>query len=113
MTDQLGRLHQNYRARFLRYLSRRTRWPLWSAYDLSREGLSGEVSLLDVVQIHHRVLINYLRDTDDGDELQDVADAPTTFLAEVLVSSEMTRRGFLESRARIEVPDRPSPDLPV
>ena len=47
--------HQNCQSRFLRYLGRRDELALWSAYELGREGLSGGLSLLDVVQIHHRV----------------------------------------------------------
>lgn len=99
MTDQLSRLRQNYRAGLLRYLSRRDETALASAYELGREGLSDGVSLLDVVQIHHYVLVEVLRDT-GVDDLQDVADAATSFLVEVLASFEMTRRGFMESRAR-------------
>jgi hypothetical protein len=110
MTDQLDRVRQNYRARFLRYLSRRDELALWSAYELGREGLSAGVSLLDVVQIHHRVLVDVLRNT-GGDELQDVADSAATFLAEVLASFEMTRRGFFESRARRLASDGRPPDL--
>jgi Phosphoserine phosphatase RsbU, N-terminal domain len=109
MTDQLKRLQQNYRARFLRYLSRRDELALWSAYELGREGLSGGVSLLDVVQIHHRVLVDVLRDT-GGSELQDVAEAATTFLLEVLASFEMTRRGFFAAGARTAA--EPPPDHP-
>jgi hypothetical protein len=109
MTDQLVRLHQNYRARFLRYLGRRDELALWSAYELGREGLSSGVSLLDVVQIHHRVLVDVLRDT-GGTQLQDVAEAATTFLLEVLASFEMTRRDFFDSGA--EAPRDPPRDLP-
>lgn len=108
MTDQLTRVRQNYRAAFLRYLSRGDELALWSAYELGRECLSGGVSLLDVVLIHHRVLVDALRDT-DASELRDIADAAATFLAEVLASFEMTRRGFFESGSR-SAPDGPRPD---
>ncbi len=99
MTDQLRRLRQNYQAGLLRYLSRRDEPALSSAYELGRDGLSDGVSLLDVVQIHHHVLVEVLRDTQVGD-LPAVADAATAFLVEVLASFEMTRLGFMESRAR-------------
>ena len=99
MTDQLRRLRQNYRAGLLRYLGRRDEPALSSAYELGREGLSDGVSLLDVVQIHHHVLVEVLHDT-GADDLHDVADAATTYLVEVLASFEMIRLGFMESRAR-------------
>lgn len=103
MTDQLTRLRQNYRAGLLRYLSRRDELALSSAYDLGREGLSDGVSLLDVVQIHHDVLVEVLRT--GVDDLQGIADAATNYLVEVLASFEMVRRGFMESRTRNEHPD--------
>ena len=99
VTDQLRRLRQNYQAGLLRYLSRRDEPALCSAYELGREGLPDGVSLLDVVQIHHHVLVEVLRDTQVSD-LPGVADAATAFLVEVLASFEMTRLGFMESRAR-------------
>ena len=67
------------------------------------------MGLLDVVQIHHRVLVDVLGDT-GGTELQDVADAAATFLLEVLASFEMTRRGFFDSGA--EAAGDPPRDLP-
>jgi ribosomal protein L34E len=65
--------HQNCQSRFLRYLGRRDELALWSAYELGREGLPGGVSLFDVVQIHHRVLVDVLNDT-GGTQLQDVSE---------------------------------------
>lgn len=112
MTDKLYRLRQNYRAGLLRYLSRRDEPALSSAYELGRKGLSDGVSLLDVVQIHHYVLVDVLRDTGVGD-LPDVADAAADFLVEVLASFEMTRRGFMESRARNEHPTDPPSGRPA
>jgi Phosphoserine phosphatase RsbU, N-terminal domain len=106
--------HQNCQSRFLRYLGRRDELALWSAYELGREGLSGGVSLLEVVQIHHRVLVDVLNDT-GGTQHQDVAEAATTFLLEVLAPFEMTRRASstraprLRSTLRRTVPADASP----
>jgi hypothetical protein len=72
------------------------------------------VSLLDVVQIHHRVVVDIPNDT-GGTQLQDVAEAATTFLLEVLASFEMTLRASstraprLRSTLRRIVPADASP----
>jgi hypothetical protein len=97
MSIVLVRLRQNYRVGFLRYLGRRDEPALSSAYELGRAALTSGVSLLDVVQIHHAVLVDVLRDT-GGHELPTVAEAASTFLVEVLASFEMIRRAFLDSR---------------
>ncbi len=90
MRPELARLRQNYGATFLRYLGRRNEPALLAAYVLGREGLSAGVSVLEVVQVHHAVLLDVLRDGDAA-ELPDVAGAAATFLLEVLASFEMAR----------------------
>lgn len=91
VTDELARLRRNYAARFLRYLVRRDESALLAAYELGRAALPAGVSLLDLVAVHHAVLLDALRDT-AIDELPDVAGAAATFLLEVLASYEMARR---------------------
>jgi hypothetical protein len=103
MSSVLVRLLQNYRVGFLRYLGRRDEPALSSAYELGRAALTSGVSLLDVVQVHHTVLVDVLRGT-AGHEVPDVAEAASTFLVEVLASFEMTRRAFLDSRTAAEHP---------
>lgn len=95
MTDALARLRQNYGVGFLRYLGRRDETALLAAYELGRSGLSSGIGLLDVVAIHHAVLVDVLR-AGDGSDLEDVAQAATAFLGEVLASFEMTRRAGLD-----------------
>ncbi len=105
MKDDLARLRQNYGVEFLRYLNRRDEPALLSAYELGRGGLISGVTLLDLVQIHHAVLVETLRGTSSS-ELPDVAGAAATFLTEVLASFEMSRRAVLE-RAAAEHPADP------
>ena len=93
--DAVARLRQSYSVGFLRYLSRRDELTLHTAYELGRRGIVSGVSLLDLVQIHHVVLVDALTDRGVG-ELGDVADAAAAFLAEVLGPFEMTHRAVLD-----------------
>jgi hypothetical protein len=95
MTRTTARLRQSYGVAFLRYLSRRDELTLHMAYELGRGGLAAGVSLLDLVQIHHCVLVDTLNDPSAG-ELDDIAHAAAAFLAEVLAPFEMTRRAVLD-----------------
>ncbi|QJY47560.1 phosphatase RsbU N-terminal domain-containing protein [Pseudonocardia broussonetiae] len=102
MSAALERLRRNYGVGFLRYLGRRDESSLLSAYEIGRAGLTGGVGLLDVVQVHHTVLLDALR-TARPDEIEDVAEAAAAFLVEVLASFEMTNRAAL---ARAAAPPR-------
>jgi hypothetical protein len=95
MTDPLARLRQNYAAAFSAWLFRRDEAALSAGYELGRGCLESGVSLLDVVVVHHQVVVDVLPGIEGPREL---ADAAATFLVEVLGSFEMTRRGFLEGR---------------
>ena len=85
-------LLRDYRAAFLRYLSRQEESALDSGYRLGRGALAGGRSLLEVVQVHHEVLTEVLRDS-PGDDVSVVARSASDFLVEVLASYDMARRG--------------------
>lgn len=87
------RLRLNYRAAFLRYLSRRDEAPLHAGYEIGRAALSDGLSLLELAQIHHVVLLEVLK-TGAGADLDDVASAASEFLVEVLATYDMAQRGL-------------------
>ena len=89
------RLRQNYAAAFARFLFHRDEAALSAAYELGRRALESGVSLLDVVQIHHAVVIDALPGLEGPQEL---AEAAATFLAEVLASFDMAQRALTEQR---------------
>jgi len=89
------RLRRNYAATFTRYLIHRDEAALAAAYDLGRTSLESGGSLLDIVSVHHSVLIDALAGIEGPEEL---ADAAATFLVEVLASFDMAHRAFLEQR---------------
>jgi hypothetical protein len=87
----VGDLARDYRAAFLRHLARRDESGLTAGYELGRTALAGDTSLLDVVRVHHDVLVGVLRES-PADEVPDVAEAASDFLLEVLASYDMSRR---------------------
>ena len=84
---------RDYRVAFLRYLPRRDEAALHSAYELGRRAVADGVSLLELVRIHHEVLLDVLRDSRPED-LPDVATAASEFLVEALAVHEMAQRRF-------------------
>lgn len=88
-------LERNYRVSFLRYLPRREEAALTRGYELGRTSVNDGTSLLDLVQVHHEIFLEVLRDT-SADELRSVTTAAAEFLVEVLGTYDMTQRGLLE-----------------
>jgi hypothetical protein len=95
--DELSRLHQDYAAAFLGYLTRRDESGLRAAYELGRRTVSDPVGLLNLVHVHHAVLIEVVRTARTPDEVQDIGDAAAAFLVDALASFQMTQRGYLEN----------------
>ncbi len=90
----LAVLHLDYRVAFLRYLPRREEAALHAGYQLGRAAVADGLSILDVVQVHHAVLLEVLQDT-KGEDLDPVASAASEFLLEVLATYDMAHRGLL------------------
>lgn len=91
----LERLERNYLAAFLRYLPNRDESALHAGYKIGRSSVADELSILDLVQIHHGVLLDLLRDGQHTDR-EAVISAASEFLVEVLATYEMAQRGFRE-----------------
>jgi len=82
----------SYRAAFLRYLSRRDEAPLHAGYEIGRSALSNSLSILELAQIHHEVLLEVLKTVDEKD-FDDAGSAASEFLVEVLACFDMAQRG--------------------
>ena len=91
----LADLARDYRAAFLRYLPRRDEAALHTGYELGRGAMTGGLSMLDIAQVHHEVLLEVLRDTRPED-LARLASSASEFFVEVLATYDMTQRGFLK-----------------
>jgi hypothetical protein len=86
-------LLRDYRAAFLRHVARREEASLHGGYQLGRSALAAHLSLLDVVRVHHDVLIELLGSS-PPDEVATIAGAASDFLLEVLASYDMAQRGL-------------------
>lgn len=102
MSRPVARLRQNYAAAFARYLIHRDEAALAAAYELGRSALEGGVGLLEVVLIHHEVVIDARPGMEGPEELTTAAAA---FLLEVLASYEMTRRAVRDRRHTVDPSD--------
>ena len=98
IADRHDRFRRDYAPVFLQYLSERGEGGLRTGYELGRRAMLEELSMLDLVQIHHAVLLDVLKTIKDPEELDGVAEAASEFLVEVLATFEMIQRSFAELR---------------
>jgi hypothetical protein len=90
-------LVRSYRAAFLRYLPRHDEAALRTGYELGRAAVVDGISMLQLAQVHHGVLLDVLSET-SSEELADVATAGSEFFSEVLATYDMTQRAFLDAK---------------
>jgi len=93
----LDDLYRNYRVAFLRYLPRREETALRLGYEIGRTAVVEQVSLLELAQVHHQVLLEVLRST-EPEEVAQTATAASEFLLEVLATYDMTHRAIARPR---------------
>jgi len=87
------RLRRNYRTAFLRYLPGRDEAALAAGYQIGRSSVSDDLTIVELVHVHHDVLRDVLRSSSAA-ELDDVTATAADFLGEVLATYEMARRGY-------------------
>lgn len=93
-------LARNYRVAYLRSLSGRPEGALAAGYEIGRTAVERGLSILEVAELHHQVVLDTLRDT-PVEDLADVATASSAFLLEVLATFDMAHRAL------------PRPDAPA
>ncbi len=80
------------------YVREPTESALRVAYELGREAVSRELSVLDLAVIHHDILLTALADTPDVADVQRLTRTAGDFFLESLSSFEMVQRGFKAAR---------------
>jgi phosphoserine phosphatase RsbU-like protein len=94
--DADERFRRDYAPTFLQYLSEGGEKGRRAAYELGRRAIREHLSILDVVRIHHGVLLDVLKTHRTPQELEHIAQAASEFLVEALAVFEMAHRGFTE-----------------
>jgi len=87
-------LKERYRVAFLAYVKDRVEPALSAAYELGREAVSRQVSVLEVAAAHHHALAAALQDAADPEE---AIEAAGDFLLESLSPFEMARRALRDA----------------
>jgi hypothetical protein len=88
------------------YLLDRSERCLRVAYEIGREAVSRQLSVLDLAVAHHEALLSALSGASSAAETQDVAGAAGDFFLESLSSFEMVQRGFREAREAAQLERR-------
>ena len=86
-----------YAAAFRRYVDDGTEINLRTAYELGREAVVRDLSVLDLTLVHHDALLDALYEAATAD-VRHVTRAAAAFVLESLSAFEMVRRGFNEAR---------------
>ena len=97
MNATLDEFRAAYGAAFRTYVVDPTELNLRTAYELGREAVIRELSVLDLITVHHDALLDALREVTAAD-FERVTRAAAGFVLESVSAFEMVRRGFNEAR---------------
>lgn len=102
MTDLVSLLREKYQSLLQDYLAVRGEEELHRAYELGRQMLASDLSILDTVLLHHDALSGALADCDSSESIHDVTKTAGAFLTEFLSPLEMSYRVVEEANATLQ-----------
>lgn len=94
----MSEFHELYAAAFADYLRSGAEDALQAAYELGREAVRRDLSVLDLATIHHEALRGQLDRASSAQEPERTIGAAGDFFLESLSAFEMLRRGYREAR---------------
>jgi len=99
-----SKLRTSYAAALRSHLDDPSEATLRSAYELGRDAVASELSVLDLAALHHDALRAALSEDHRAGSAERIIRAAADFYLESLAASEMVQRGFREARetARVE-----------
>jgi hypothetical protein len=105
-----NRFRDRYSTAFEEYLDRSTEDALHAAYELGREAVARDLSMLDVVALHHSVFGATLASVGPRDSKATV-EAAADLLLQTLSAFEMVQRGFREAQVAATLEKRHAEQL--
>src|SRR6187200_881586 len=91
-----GALSSRYAEAFRTWLAHRDERELGTAYDLGREAVRAQLSVLDLAEAHHEAARSVLRDEPDPERRAELMGAAGVFFGEALSTFEIAHRGYHE-----------------
>ena len=98
-------LERDYRAALLRFLPAQAEGARATGYDIGRAAVEDGIGLLDLVQVHHAVVLDVMEQSPGADQVALVRTA-SEFLLEVIATFDLTHRALQE--AITATPDSPA-----
>ena len=91
-------IRESYCSAFEAYLRDPSEAAMHAAYEVGRDAIGRERSILELATIHHEALLGALEHGSSSAETESVVRAATDFFLEALSAFEMVRRGFREAQ---------------
>lgn len=96
--DLLKKLETSYQTLLSNYLQEQSEIYLHAAYQLGRQYLGKNCSILDIIAVHHNCLVSILEQT-EKEQLLKTSELANVFLEEILATFEMTDSKLIETLA--------------
>jgi signal transduction histidine kinase len=93
----LENFEEEYRSGLSRYSAAGGEAGLGRAYDLGRQALERQLSVVELASLHHRAVIDLLRTAESETQREELLKRSAEFLAECVSPYEMTHRGFQDA----------------
>src|SRR5260221_7331704 len=93
----LENFEEEYRSGLSRYSEGGGEAALGRAYDLGRQALEQQLSVVELASMHHRAVIDLVRTTENETQREELLRTSAEFLAECVSPYEMAHRGFQDA----------------
>src|SRR5258705_12849691 len=94
---KLENFEEEYRSALCGYAAGGGELALGRAYELGRRALEEQVSVVELASLHHQVLIDLIRTSENEQRKEELLRASAEFLGECVSPYEMAHRGFQDA----------------
>src|SRR5258707_5881163 len=94
---KLENFEEEYRSALCGYAAGGGELALGRAYELGRRALEEQVSVVELASLHHQVLIDLIRTSENEQRKEELLRSSAEFLSECVSPYEMAHRGFQDA----------------